>query len=297
MSGNGGPSHTLVVEARAKVNPFLRVLGRRPDGYHDLETLVLPVSLSDRLRIHAVADAVEFRTLSLSLEIHGEASLVEAVPRDESNLVLRAAAVLAEAAGVRGFADIDLEKRIPAAAGLGGGSADAAATLRALNDLWECGLEADRLREMASGVGSDVPALLHEGAVVARGRGNVVDPVRVGPLRWGIVLLPFGVSTGDAFGWWDRDGAPTGPDPEALIRAAGSGDPSGVGPLLFNDLEEPVIRRHPEIGLAKERLKAAGATGAVMCGSGSSVAGLFPAGVELPNAEFLEAWSGPRAGS
>jgi 4-diphosphocytidyl-2-C-methyl-D-erythritol kinase len=276
----------LVVDARAKVNLFLRVLGRRPDGYHELETLIVPITLADRLELHAHAGPGDFRTLSFSLAVRGEQHLIKGVPNDESNLVARAVARLAEAAGVRGFADVLLEKRIPPAAGLGGGSADAAATLLALNDLWELGLSGESLIEVASSVGSDVPALLAGTGVLARGRGELVERVDVPAYEWAIVPLPFGVSTADAFGWWDEDRGPSGPDPRSVLLAAEAGDVMALGPMLFNDLEEPVCRRHPEVREAKDRLLDAGAAGAIMCGSGPTVAGLLPPGlaVELPGA-------------
>jgi 4-diphosphocytidyl-2-C-methyl-D-erythritol kinase len=284
-----------MIEARAKVNLFLRVLGRRPDGYHDLETLIVPVSLADRLEIHADSDSGQFRTLSLSLEVAGDPHLVEGVPSDTSNLVLRAAAALAERVHVLGFADIWLEKRIPSAAGLGGGSADAAATLAALNRLWGTGLGLDELLEVAASIGSDVPALLAGNGALARGRGERVERVQVPPLGWCLVTFPFGVRTSDAFGWWDEDDARTGPDPGPLIEAARAGDADRLGPLLFNDLEEPVMRRHPEIRETKERLIESGAAGAVMCGSGPTVAGLFPPGRACSLAGAVPVTSGERA--
>src|SRR5439155_21609646 len=136
------------------------------------ETLIVRLSLADRLRINASADRRSFRTLALSLEMAGDPAIAPAVPVDQSNLVLMAAAALAERAQVRGFADIVLEKRIPAAAGLGGGSADAAATLEALNELWEVGLGPEALSSVAASIGADVPALLAPNAALARGRGE-----------------------------------------------------------------------------------------------------------------------------
>jgi 4-diphosphocytidyl-2-C-methyl-D-erythritol kinase len=276
----------LTVDARAKVNLFLRVLGRRPDGYHELETLMVRISLADRLELHARAGPGEARTPPFSLAIRGKQRLTQGVPNDESNLVARAAAELAKAAGVRGFADVLLEKRIPPAAGLGGGSADAAATLLALNDLWGLGLSDEALIEVASSVGSDVPALMAGSGVLAKGRGELVKRVDVPAYEWLIVPFPFGVSTADAFGWWDEDRGPSGPDPLSVRLAARAGDVIALGPLLFNDLEEPVCRRHPEVREAKDRLLDAGAAGAIMCGSGPAVAGLLPPGltVEIPGA-------------
>jgi 4-diphosphocytidyl-2-C-methyl-D-erythritol kinase len=276
---------TARVEARAKVNLFLRVLGRRPDGYHELETLIVPIELADRLEIHAHSDPAQFRTLALSLEVIGPPHLVSGVPVDESNLVLRAARSLAEAVEVRGFADITLEKRVPAAAGLGGGSADAAATLRALNELWDCRLDDAALEEVAGILGSDVPALLAGGPAIARGRGERVEPVPVPSLRLALITFPFGVSTAEAFGWWDDDGGRTGPEPEPALAAAREGRPEALGDLLHNDLEHVVIQRRPAIGQAKERLLAAGAAGVVMCGSGPTLAALIPleGGFEPPD--------------
>jgi len=267
---------TRAVLARAKVNLFLRVLGRRPDGYHELETVILPISLADRLEVRASADPAVDRTLSLSLEVTGKSTLVRDVPVDRSNLALRAAAALAEEAEVTGFAKIRLEKRIPVAAGLGGGSADAAAALRALNELWECGADEQALCRIAARIGSDVPSLIPGGPTLARGRGELVERIHVTPLQWRVVTFDFGVSAADAFRWWDEDGERPGPDPGGLLGATPHEGASSLGPLLFNDLEGPVMRRHPEVRQAEERLLAAGAVGAVMCGSGPSVAGLFP---------------------
>jgi 4-diphosphocytidyl-2-C-methyl-D-erythritol kinase len=274
---------TLSVEAPAKVNLFLRVLGRRPDGYHELESLVAPIDFADRLDIHADSGP-EFRTLALALDITGDLDLVRQVPADESNLVLRAARALADAVEARGFADITLEKRVPAAAGLGGGSADAAATLRALNQLWECGLDEAALTEVATSVGSDVPALLVGGPALARGRGERVEPISVPSLNLALVTFPFGVSTADAFRWWDEEGGSPGVDPGPILSAAREGPAAALKDLLYNDLEDVVIRRHPAIGEAKKRLLDAGAVAVVMSGSGPALAALLPSdeGFEPP---------------
>jgi 4-diphosphocytidyl-2-C-methyl-D-erythritol kinase len=273
--------NTIRLPARAKVNLFLRVLGPRGDGYHDLETLVVPISLADTVEVHAFSDPSRFRTLSLSLDVAGDPRLVRGVPADETNVAIRAAMALADRIRPFGFAEIRLEKVVPSAAGLGGGSADAAATLEALDRLWGSGLSVEELRDVGAAVGSDVPALMAGGPVVARGRGERVEPIALPALEWRLITFPFGVSTADAFRWWDDDGAATGPDPGPVLEAARSGDHGRLGPLLYNDLEEPVMRRHPAVREAKERLVAAGAAGAIMCGSGPSVAGLVPGGAAL----------------
>jgi 4-diphosphocytidyl-2-C-methyl-D-erythritol kinase len=285
--------NTVAEPAPAKVNLFLRVLGRRADGYHDLESLVVPISLADRLEVHAHSDPTAFQTLSFSLAVLGPPDLVRRVPADESNLVLRAALAMAERAGVRGFAEFRLEKRIPAAAGLGGGSADAAAALRALNTLWGEPLDPEQLGSVAAEVGSDVPALLLRAPALIEGRGERVWPGPDLELSLAVVTFGFGVATPDVYRWWDEDDGATGPDPGPALEAIGSGPPPEG--LVFNDLEGPVMRRHPEIGLVKEALIRAGATAAVMCGSGPSVAGFLPATMERLSSEAeseLQAISG-----
>jgi 4-diphosphocytidyl-2-C-methyl-D-erythritol kinase len=273
------------VAAPAKVNLFLRVLGRREDGYHDLETVVLPIGLADTLEVRAAADPAASE-LSLTLRLEGPPELVRGVPTDASNLVLRAARALAERTGVRGFAEHTLEKAVPAAAGLGGGSADAAAAIRTLNRLWRCGLDEAALGEVAAAVGSDVPALLHGGPVLARGRGERVESMAVPRLTWLVCPFDFEVRTADAFDWWDEDGGVSGPEPEALLMAAAvardSSDPFGrevLGRRTWNDLQRPVARRHPVVGWALKALRNRGAAAALLSGSGPTVAGLFARGL------------------
>lgn len=250
--------------AAAKLNPFLRVLGRRPDGFHDVETLVQPITLADGIR-------AAHRDHGFGLAMTGERA-ADIDPED--NLVLRAAQALAEAMGERRGARLLVVKRIPVAAGLGGGSADAAATLRALDRLWGWGLGPAGLSEVAAGLGSDVPALLVGGAALARGRGDHVEPLPLAKTWWVLVFAPFGISSAEAYGWWDEEEASTGPDPASLLEALREGDADTVGGLLFNDLEGPVLRRRPRVAEARQRLLEAGALGAVLCGSGPTVAGL-----------------------
>lgn len=252
-------------DAHAKINVFLRVLGRREDGYHELESLVLPISLADRLTVRP-ADR-------LTVSVNGPEALTGVVPAGGLNLALVAALALGDACEGGGAA-IEIDKQIPVAAGLGGGSADAAAALAALNELWACDLDPATLTEIGARVGSDVPALLAGEPVLMHGRGELLAPASVAPTSWVVVPLAFGIRSPDAYRWWDEGGAPSGPDPEPLLAAAATGDVAALGTLLFNDLEVPVSARHPEIAEATRALLAAGALGAVMSGSGSSVAGL-----------------------
>ena len=250
------------VGAPAKVNLDLRVLHRRPDGYHEVRTLLQSIALEDTVSIRPQPGPLTVR------------SRMPALPRDAANLVWQAAARLWSALGRPGDprgAAISLRKAIPAAAGLGGASSDAAAALRGLSALWAGDAGAKRLAEVAAAVGSDVPFFLRGGTVAASGRGEHLRAVRPLDPHWVVLAVPgFGVSTPSAYGWWDE--------------AAGSGS-SGRRPprwranpsLLRNDLEPVVARRHPEIGVLVARLRAQGAVHAAMSGSGSAVFGLFRA--------------------
>lgn len=250
--------------AQAKLNAFLRVVGAREDGYHEIETLVLPLTLADGVEAAPAG--------GLTLSVAGPRAAE--VPSGEENLVLRAARALADEAGIEARARLLLVKQVPVAAGLGGGSADAAAALRALNDLWGCGLDRAGLARIGARVGSDVPALVPGGPVLARGRGERVEPVELRQTWWALATPEVGVTAADAYRWWDEDGGRTGPDPAGALEALRLGDLDALGELLTNDLEGPVLRRVPEAAAARERLLGSGALGAVLCGSGPAVAGL-----------------------
>ncbi len=259
-------AESITVEANAKLNLFLRVLGAREDGYHDIDSVIVPLSLADPLTLRR-ADSLRLRMVGNDVEFLR-------VGGGPDNLAVVAALALAEECGPEGGAEIELEKRIPVAAGLGGGSADAAAVLRGLNELWGCGLDARSLEGIAARVGSDVPALLGGSPVRVGGRGEITEPVAIPPIWWTLVPAGFRIRTPQAYRWWDEDGEKSGPDPEPVLAAAAAGDLESLGEALFNDLEDPLVRRHPEIGDTKRRLLDAGALGAVLCGSGPTVAAL-----------------------
>jgi 4-diphosphocytidyl-2-C-methyl-D-erythritol kinase len=254
---------TITSVAHAKLNVFLRVLGSRPDGYHDVETVLLPVDLHDVVTVQGAGE--------LTVEVVGGQGDLSAGP---DNLAHVAARALADTAGVdRPGARVRIEKRIPVAAGMGGGSADAAATLRSLNALWGCGLGDVDLAEVAAAVGADVPGLLGEGAVFADGRGAHVTPVHASTTWWVVRPFDLAVSSADAYSWWDQDPM-TGPDPGALIAALETGNVELLGPTAFNDLQPPVARRHPQIERTIATFLEAGALGALMTGSGPTVVAL-----------------------
>ncbi|HEX9376050.1 MAG TPA: 4-(cytidine 5'-diphospho)-2-C-methyl-D-erythritol kinase [Actinomycetota bacterium] len=268
-AGPGGPVERdeVALPAHAKINVFLRVLGRRDDGYHDLESLILPVSLSDDVVVRRQPH------VSASVRLPDGRPLLLSDPM--ANLALRAAAEWYEARpGKEEGASVEVEKRIPVASGLGGGSADAATTLRALNELWGRPFGAPELAGIGARLGSDVPALLDGGPVLVGGRGEIVEPVVVAPMWWVLLPQPFGVRSAEAYAWWDEEPGSSDRDVAAVLEAARGGRVERLARLLFNDLQAPVARRHAQVQVAVERLLDAGALGAAMSGSGPTVAGL-----------------------
>ena len=259
--------------AHAKLNVFLRVLGRREDGFHDLQTVILPLDLHDVVTIE-LAEVLEVVVAGpRAAELAGGETLVE-----------RAALAWAAAVGLPDpGARITVEKRIPIAAGLGGGSADAAATILALDELHGTDLDTEAQLGIAAAVGSDVPALILGGPVYAAGRGELVTPVHAVTSHWVIAPATFAVRTPDAYGWWDIDGS-TGPDPGALIATLEAGNDEELGAALFDDLQGVVASRHPEVGDTIRAFEEAGALGAVMTGSGPTVVALAR---HLPHADQL----------
>ena len=255
----------VVGRAHAKVNLDLRVLGSRPDGYHELRTVFQTIDLFDTLTAQEKPGPFVLKCRT------------PGVPLDEKNLVWRAAAALWKALGRAGDpADtvITLEKAIPMQAGLGGGSADAAAALQVLARLWG-GAPVSLLREVASGVGSDAPFFLSGGTALGLGRGEEIYPLVDLPRHWIVIVRPpFGVSTVEAYTWYDEDRAAGVREPRGELQILPVPWPSRAAQMV-NDLEPPVVRRHPEIATIKTALREAGAVAAAMSGSGSAVFGLF----------------------
>ncbi len=263
----------IAVRAHAKVNLDLRVLGVRPDGYHELRTVFQTIELHDTLLCSARRGPFVLKCRA------------PGVPLDSSNLVWKAAAALWTALGRDGElrdTRISIDKQIAMQAGLGGGSADAAAALVALARLW-CGTPRDRasdmtrvtlLREVAAGIGADVPFFLSGGTALGLGRGEEIYPLVDLPPHWVVIVRPpFGVSTAEAYTWYDEDRA-AGLRENRELQLLPVPWPSRAAQMI-NDLEPPVLRRHPEITAIRTQLKEAGAVAAAMSGSGSAVFGLF----------------------
>ena len=278
------PVTTVTVRVPAKVNLQLAVGPVRADGYHDVATVYHAVSLSDEVTVTpAERDSVA---------IAGEGA--DSVPTDGGNLAARAARALARAVG-HGSRDapglaIQITKRIPVAAGLAGGSADAAATLVACNELWGTGLSQKELCELASGIGSDVAFGLLGGTAIGIGRGEQVTPVLTsGTFHWVLAFANGGLSTAEVYAKCDRMrasqesrkakgrkvGTASVPNPaldNALIAALRSGDPAKLGPLLSNDLEPAAISLRPGLRRALAAGQELGALGTMVSGSGPTCA-------------------------
>jgi 4-diphosphocytidyl-2-C-methyl-D-erythritol kinase len=265
----------VTVRVPAKVNLQLAVGSPRADGYHPLVTVFHAVSLFDEVTV-LPADKT-------SLSVHGEDAA--AVPRDRSNLAWKAASALVQAAGLRGSAvEIRIRKRIPVAAGLAGGSADAAATLLACNELWQTGLSQRDLAELGAGLGSDVPFALLGGTAVGRGRGEHLTPaLAAGNYHWALAFGHEGLSTAQVYATCDRLRAaraaagdrPEPAEPELsnpLMTALRSGDPARVGPLLSNDLQPAALSLQPELRRTLTAGREHGALGAIVSGSGPTCA-------------------------
>lgn len=256
------------LEAQAKVNLFLRVLAREEGGHHQLETLFTRIELADSVRVLTDTSAREVVCTGL-----------DAGP-PERNLAFRAAAAFSEAARWPTGFRIEIEKRIPVGGGLGGGSADAGAVLRALNALAPTPLPPAALATVAFRIGADVPFLTTDAPMaLAWGRGERQLALRSLPAREVVLCVPaFGVDTAAAYGWLaeSRRGAPAAS--EEIPRAMTIDDLDrwdAVARLAGNEIEAPVAARHPEITACREALVAAGARVALMSGSGSTVFGVF----------------------
>ena len=260
------PPTTLRAHAAAKVNLALLVGARRHDGYHELVSVMHAIGLWDDLEVSLAAEG-------LALEVGGEG-----LPPDESNLVLVAARELARRSRGLPGARFRLRKGIPVSAGLGGGSADGAAALLALDRLWQLHLPAVNLHAMATEVGSDVPFCLSGGSQVGGGRGEKLRQAPTkGTLWWVVEIDAEGLDTAAVYQRYDELGLARpleGRQPVELERALAAGDVARIGAALTNDLEPAAFDLLPCLASGKQRLLEAGALGAVMSGSGPTLLGL-----------------------
>jgi 4-diphosphocytidyl-2-C-methyl-D-erythritol kinase len=258
LSTGSGKTRRLQLSAAAKVNLALEVLSRRPDGYHEIATVMQTVDLSDRLVLED-AHAIEVKTGA------------EGVPGDERNLAHRAAAMLRQASGVERGVRIILDKRIPVAAGLGGGSSDAAATLVGLNRLWGLRWPVERLAEVAVELGMDVPFFLRGGAALGTGRGERLTALPTSAMALVLVNPRFAVSTAEMYGRVTPAMYSDGGRAREAAAALASHRVSRLASVLYNGLEPAARAVYPQVGQMQAALVAAGALGAAMSGSGPTV--------------------------
>ena len=258
------------VRARAKINLTLDVTGRREDGYHTVEMVMQSVALHDTVRVTVTHGEKKPRGIVLTCSM-------PFLPTDERNLAYRAAELFYKQTGVLlETCEIHIEKRIPMAAGLAGGSADAAAVLRALNALHEAGLTDDELCEMGLKLGADVPFCLRGGTMLARGIGEELSALPEMPHCWVVLCKPpFAVPTKEVYQEIDSVPLTQRPDTEGMKQALENGDYQGVCGRLMNVMETVTATKRRQIGEIRAVLRENGADATLMSGSGPTVYGLF----------------------
>lgn len=257
----------LTLSANAKINLTLDILGTREDGYHEVAMIMQEISLHDTLSMGKINQGI-----SLTIVIEGQQGTL---PADESNLCWKAAALVQKEYNLQEGVEIHLTKRIPMAAGLAGGSADAAAVLKGMNHLFRLGMTEARLCELGARLGSDIPFCIMGGTMLATGRGEILTRLPSFP-RLSVVLAkpPVGVSTAWAYKNYDAGYDGPHPDNEAMLEAIHGGDAHKAAGLLCNVLEGVTETEHPVIADYKRLMMEHGAMASMMSGSGPTVFGL-----------------------
>ncbi len=276
------------VRVPAKVNLFLAVRGVRDDGYHELVTILQTVGLYDTIEAayHGPAAAFEHPASRAAMRLEFAHDGTAGVPGDEDNLVMRAARALMEQVGMRARSDrapsetspitsISLEKCIPVAAGMAGGSADAAGALLALNRLWDANLDEAELKKIAGGLGADIPFCVTGGTALATGTGTATARVLTrGEYHWVVGIDDRPLSTPDVYRAFDEVCEPSEIEPDAVLQALRTGDAEALGAALHNDLQAAAEHLRPELGERRAAFLGAGALGAMVSGSGPTVVAL-----------------------
>ncbi|HZJ58372.1 MAG TPA: 4-(cytidine 5'-diphospho)-2-C-methyl-D-erythritol kinase [Clostridia bacterium] len=255
---------SICVRVHAKINLTLDVVGKRADGYHDVEMVMQSVNLWDEIVIRVTDGKIELD------------SNVKGLPKDERNIAWRATELLKAEFGIPQGAGIFIRKNIPIAAGMGGGSADCAGVLLGLNRLWNLNLGDGALKTLGKRLGADVPFCITGGTALAEGIGDILTPIASGTSIWLVIVRPdLRVSTGEVYGRLDLDYVEKRPNNKAMIEHLIAGRVSGVAENLVNVLEGVTIPMHPQIAEIKSRLVDEGALGSLMSGSGPTVYGVF----------------------
>ncbi|MDA8440810.1 MAG: 4-(cytidine 5'-diphospho)-2-C-methyl-D-erythritol kinase [Peptococcaceae bacterium] len=254
---------TLTELAHAKINLTLDVLYRRTDGYHEVEMVMQSIELADRVSLAKTSQGITLQVSS------------NEIPTDKNNLAWQAAQLMFDKLGLDGGLAIDLEKNIPVAAGLAGGSADAAAVIRGINRLWQLELSLTELLEFGALIGSDIPFCIQEGTALATGRGELLTKLTSCPEMWLVLVKPkVGVATGTVYGSFEVENVTTRPDTSAMLKAIAEGNEAAIVNNMYNVLESTTVNLVPEIEAIRQQLVRAGALKAVMSGSGPTVFGV-----------------------
>jgi 4-diphosphocytidyl-2-C-methyl-D-erythritol kinase len=253
----------IKIAAPAKINLFLEILGKRPDGYHEIETVMQGVSLCDYIYLENHNENIEFTCSNPNLTV------------GEDNLVLKAVRLFQKESSIFRGVKIHLDKRIPVGAGLGGGSSDAVATLFGLNKLWQVGYDEKKLLSLAEKLGSDTPFFVFGNTAICRGRGEVVTPYTLHVRYNYVIIYPrFEVSTATVYKNFKIVLTKNLKDVSFFLRSLLSGDPEKLGACLHNRLEEVVFRLYPDIEKIKKILSKFDFSGTLLSGSGSALYGL-----------------------
>lgn len=252
----------MKIQSPAKLNIRLKVTGRRPNGYHELVSIMIPINLSDHLEL------IPGQKQGISISCQGFS-----VPENEENLIYRAAQAFFSRTGLKQSLSVKLTKNIPVAAGLGGGSSNAASTLKALNEAWSNPLTFQDLEALAVNLGADVPFFLHGKPCIARGIGEILEPIGKWPSYWYVIVKPpISVSTAWVYGTLKLE---LTTDEYSFILRYLAKEKLNIADILENDLETVTAAHFPVINTIKKALVNAGAEGALMSGSGPSVFGIF----------------------
>ncbi|SFT47837.1 4-diphosphocytidyl-2-C-methyl-D-erythritol kinase [Selenomonas sp. GACV-9] len=253
----------IKVEGNAKINLTLDILGKRPDGYHEVAMVMQSIGLSDTVEMEKTDGPIEL------------AINVPWLKADEKNLAWRAAALIKEEYGLTGGVCMKLTKRIPVSAGLAGGSTDAAAVLRGMNALYDLDISDEKLCELGARLGSDIPFCLLGGTMLSTGRGEILKRLPDMPETWVVLAKPrISVSTAWAYQNYDEQGAEKHPDTEKIQQEIARGNRKAVAGLLCNVLESVTIKKYDVISQYKQMMMQQGAMASMMSGSGPTVFGL-----------------------
>lgn len=263
MNKNNCEINRISLKAPAKINLFLEILGKRDDGYHEIETVMQEIDLVDNLQFEEIQEGVRLNCNDKN------------IPSDENNLVCKAANLILNECGIRKGVLISLEKNIPVGAGLGGGSSDAAATLKALNLLWKIGLNDAELMEFAAKLGSDIPFFIKGKTALCSGRGEKITPIEVKSEMNYLVIFPhINISTATIYRNLKIDLTKKIIDVSFFLIALKHPKVTGISKLLFNRLEEVVFTTYPDLLDVKKALDHFDFCGLSVSGSGSAFFGL-----------------------